>query len=670
MNDDESNQPLSLWQELKRRKVIKVIMLYATTSYVLLQALALIIGPLHLPEWVMTLVVVLLAIGFPIALIFSWIFDITPDGIQVTAKAHAEDANHLESGPNKNSRRTNIIIAALLVLVAILATPQVLHAIRSANIDPSLDKSIAVLPFSNDSSDTGNVYLINGLMESILNNLAKIKDLKVISRTSVEKYRHETNSNRLMQTPQIAQELNANYIVEGSGQKYGDEILLSVQLLEGKTDRHLWSKQYRRKTNDIIDLQIEVAKSIADEIHAVITPEEDTRIAKLPTQNRAAYDAYLKGLSFLPNWPSESYPGDSILFNAREQFEKAIAADKTFALAYAALAETYFVLGDNESQKGRKELVNSNADLAILYDPTLAESYTAKAYYYLLNYQQDLAILFFERALHFNPSYARAIRWLALEYILKDTEKYLYYALKASQLDITGKSPTEIASDYIGLSRSFRFVGFFDEAEHYLQLAEATKASPALAVEERAEILGDIHSDYQQAWELLNTYMTKGENLSQSLIRCAAQTSYFRRDWQTAANYYQQITVDWWPNDDGRIGATLNELGKKEEAEERFKRFEAYLAQDQTPHKYRLLAELQAYRGQTDAALANMEIFARADNIPYWAIRFFRDDPMYDNIRELPKFKELLDQMEARFWKNRDRIKAELEQQGLLNWRL
>ncbi|MGM0392752.1 MAG: helix-turn-helix domain-containing protein, partial [Bacteroidota bacterium] len=160
-----------------------------------------------------------------------------------------------------------------------------------------LEKTIAVLPFKNDSPDSTNTYFINGLMESILNNLSDIEDLDVRSRTSVEKYR--AGSKSLME---IAEELGVNYIVEGSGQKYGDEILLNIQLLEANTDRHLFSEQYRKKINeikDLFDLQSEIALNVASRIHGEITPGEEKHIEEMPTESMAAYNYYLQGYDYL-----------------------------------------------------------------------------------------------------------------------------------------------------------------------------------------------------------------------------------------------------------------------------------------------------------------------------------------------------------------------------------
>src|SRR5690606_18184602 len=176
-------------------------------------------------------------------------------------------------------------LVVLLTVAWIFFKPQILGGKLTR------EKSIIVLPFKNDSGDSSNVYLINGLMEATLNNLQKIKDLRVLSRTSAEKYRDSDKS-----IPEISEELKVSYLIEGSGQKIGDRIVLNIQLIEGASDKHLWSKQYRREANDIFTLQQEISKDIAERIQAIITPEEQGRIEKIPTENFKAYDSFLKGL--------------------------------------------------------------------------------------------------------------------------------------------------------------------------------------------------------------------------------------------------------------------------------------------------------------------------------------------------------------------------------------
>src|SRR5688500_9109870 len=187
--------------------------------------------------------------------------------------------------PSKTKTRRPRLVVAAIASAAVLAVAIFAFYSRPSVSAPSLEKSIAVLPFKNESNDSANLYLINGLMESTLNNLQQIKELKVVSRTSVEKYRRSAKS-----IPEMAKELNVRYFVEGSGQKIGDRILLNIQLIDGATDRHLWATQYRREAKDIFELQQEIAKSIADEIQVIITPEEEKRIEKKPTDDLLAYD--------------------------------------------------------------------------------------------------------------------------------------------------------------------------------------------------------------------------------------------------------------------------------------------------------------------------------------------------------------------------------------------
>jgi TolB-like protein len=347
-----TNQPgrfIKFWQELKRRKVVKVIVIYASTTFILLQLISILIEPLHLPQWVMTLIIVLLALGFPIAIIFSWIFDVTSKGIEVT--------------------QTD-------------------------------DKSIAVLPFTNDSNDSSNIYIINGLMESILNNLAKIKDLRVLGRTSVEVYR---NNPKLI--PEIARELNVKYIVEGSGQKNGNQLFLTVQLLEAATDKHLWSEQYKKDAKDIFNLQIEASKTIADEIQAIITPVEKQRIEKLPTQNLTAWDFYLKSND---EWFSFWLTRNMLqLENAQNYLLKAIEFDHEFSLAYAQLGQVYYMIAhfspSSSNNYWRKAFRVSKK--AIEFDPENGLAYAVLGVVqsnWVWNSAE--ARISFERAIEFSPN--------------------------------------------------------------------------------------------------------------------------------------------------------------------------------------------------------------------------------------------------------------------------
>ena len=321
-----------------------------------------------------------------------------------------------------------------------------------------IEKSVVVLPFKNESNDSTNIYLINGLMESTLNNLQKIKDLKVISRTSAEKYRNTTKS-----IPEMAKELNANYFIEGSGQKIGDRILLNIQLIEGSTDKHLWANQYRREVKDIFALQQEIAKSIAEEIQAIITPEEAQRIGKNPTDNVVAYDLFLKGRE-------KFYKGGrKNLEAAIPIFKKAIEHDGEFALAYAEIALIYYYLDMFQAEKKYTAEMNSYADKALLFDPKLANSLVAKALYYMHNKEYELAVPYLEKALEYTPNSILAINYLAVIYNnnIPNTTKYLEYALKGVRLEANAQDSATTSNNYLRLSDALIQTGFVDEALKY-----------------------------------------------------------------------------------------------------------------------------------------------------------------------------------------------------------
>ena len=231
----------------------------------------------------------------------------------------------------------------------------------------NLEKSVAILPFKNDSKDEENTYFINGLMEEILNNLQKIKDLRVISRTSVEQYRNQTKP-----IPEIAKELGVNYIIEGSGQKYGNSFRLRTQLIMAEHESHLWGESFQQKiTNveDIFNIQIKIAESIADELKAVISPEEKKLIEKIPAADLEVYDKYLKARSYWSDFTRES------LYKAIEYLDSAIDKNPDWAPLYAGLAEVWIWIQqagwEQPSVAGPKIMENLNKAMEL--DPDLAE---------------------------------------------------------------------------------------------------------------------------------------------------------------------------------------------------------------------------------------------------------------------------------------------------------
>jgi len=328
---EQSNNPLNFWSELKRRKVVRVITVYGAAAFVIIELINNITEPLRLPGWVPTLVIVLLAIGFLIAIVMSWVFDITPEGVQKT-KPINKISEQPEEKPAKMLGWKIATYVSIVIIIGLLIV-NIIGSSKRAEVDTELEKSIAVLPFKSLSDDPEKQYLADGMMDAILLHLSKIKDLRVMSRTSVEQYRKTDKTATV-----ICQELNVTYLLEGSFQKYGDNAKLITQLIKPGKEGHVWANEYNRDWKDIFSVQSEVAKTIASELHAVITPEEKQIIEKTPTTNLKAYDYYLLGHH------SRSQRSPEELIKAITFFEKAIEIDPAYVKAYTGLAHCYMNL--------------------------------------------------------------------------------------------------------------------------------------------------------------------------------------------------------------------------------------------------------------------------------------------------------------------------------------
>jgi len=649
------------FQELKRRKVVRVISVYAAAAFVILELMSIVIEPLGLPNWTLAMVIVLLVIGFVIAVIFSWIYDRSPKGgWEKTAPSHLDKGEEKE--PNAKAWRIASYLSFVVVIALIII--QVLPKKNQVQLNPDLDKSIAVLPFKNDSNDSTNVYLINGLMESILDNLQKIEDLRVISRTSVEKYRNNPKT-----SPEIALELNANYLVEGSGQKIGDQIMLHVQLIEASTDKHLWSERYKRETGDIFELQLEIAKSIAAEIEAIITPEEALQIEKVPTDNLAAYDYFLQGIDQFQQGTREG------LIKAIPLFEKAIEEDPEFARAYADIAMSYSLLDMYQLETRYSEQIDHYADKALLLDPTLAQSLMAKAMYHITLKEYDQALPYIEKALEYNPSSSMVINMLADFYsrYVPDTEKYLEYALMGIDLDIAAHDSVEASYIYLVLSNALIKLGFINEAERYLEITLDYYPENSYAVLLEPYIILARDGDLIQTKELLIEELDN-DTSRYDILKELGVICYYLRDYENAYSYFTRMTeicedqgLDLYKGEKAKIGLILSKLGMEKESEVYFQEYLEFAENDPSIYQDLSLAVYYSYMGNTERALEHMELFSEQENYPYWYILFLEmDDPLFENIRDHPEFQKILREINLKFWKYHKEIKDSLKKKGLI----
>ena len=571
--------------------------------------------------------------------------------------AFQETPTALAKGAGKR-RMVLILAGAGLMLVAAVVSLMILKPETPTH----LEKSIVVLPFKNDSNDSSNVYLINGLMEATLNNLQKIKDLRVLSRTSAEKYRNSTRS-----IPEIAAELNVNYFVEGSGQKIGDRILLNIQLIDASTDQHLWAQQYRRKVTDIFELQQEVSKRIASEIEAVITPEEEERIDKIPTENLVAYDYYLKGLDFLSK-------GSEYLIRAVPEFKAAIAEDPQFALAHASLAITYYYLDIFQEDKQYMAELNNHADKALLLDPKLAQSLMAKAFYYMNKKEYAEAVPFMEKAYEYNPNSTQVINSLSNFYglYMPNTSKYLEYALKGVKLDAAGNDSVTTSYTYLHLSNSLIQNGFVDEALKYIDKALEYYPDNPHGGRLRAFILYGKTHDLQKTRALLIEEL-KRDSTSLDILQDIGKVSYYLRDFEGAWKYYKQFIeireawqLDVYTHENLMIGDVMLRMGLEEKAQEYFEEFKVLADADESMYKPLLLTGYYMQMGDQAKAFEQMRLFAEEKSCLYWIVLFLEDDPLLEELMDTPECKKLVAKIKDRFWANHEKLKLGLEEEGLL----
>lgn len=556
------------------------------------------------------------------------------------------------------------IIIAISLIIAIggfLFLNRTLSTSKIENID--IKKSIAVLPFKNMSNDSTNLYFVNGLMESALNNLQKIEDLRVISRTSVEKYRNTDKT-----ISEIAKELNVSYIVEGSGQRVDDQVLLNIQLIEASNDTPIWAKQYNHRVVDIFSLQNAIAKKIADAIQAKVTPAELELIEKKPTENLLAYDYYLKALEPFQAGTKEG------LELAIPLFEKAISHDPQFALAYSKIAISYYYLDLNQLDKRYTDIINKNADKALLYDAKSDESLIAKALYYIHNKEFRYAIPHLEKALEYNPNSSSVVNILSNLYSgsIPNTSKFLKYALKGIQLDIAANDSISKSYIYLHLSNAFIQNGFTDEALKYINLTLDYSPENYYAPYLKIFIEYAQHQNMDKATKLLVKEYKK-DTTRLDIMQEVAKFYYFQKKYDTAYYYYEKFVnlkkingLDIYPQEDLKIGVVFEEMGLKEQAADFYSAYSNYCENDSSIYQPASLAIKYILEEKYDLAIEQLKIFATKNNYQYWILLFLEKDPIMELLKNHPEYDLVMQKIKNRFWENQTQLKQSLEEIGLI----
>jgi TolB-like protein/Tfp pilus assembly protein PilF len=395
--------------ELKRRNVYKVAVAYAVASWLLIQIATQVFPFFEIPNWAVRLVVLLLIAGFPVALIFSWAFEITPEGIKRESEIE---------GDKSITHHTGRKIVALTIVLAAIAAGLLAYQLwgpkRSATAQQSIaiegsapipEKSVAVLPFENLSDEKSNAYFAEGIQDEILTRLSKIAALKVISRTSTQKYKSAPDNLR-----DVGKQLGVANILEGSVQKIANVVHVNVQLIRATTDEHLWAESYNRKLDDVFGVEGEVASAIADQLNANLSGAEQKAVTERPTQNSAAYDAYLRALSIEHN----NYNYDAYV-QAERGYELAVQLDPNFALAWARLGiiRSFLYFNAIELSKNTAMAVKEAADRAMALAPEAGESWVARgAYRYRVQRDFEGALAAYREAQKRLPNSALVFEYL------------------------------------------------------------------------------------------------------------------------------------------------------------------------------------------------------------------------------------------------------------------
>ena len=660
------------FEEVQRRKVYRVAAAYIIAAGFIIQIGSAVFPAWELPNWAFRLVVVLLLIGFPIALILARAYDVTPQGIRATP---------VPTTSGSHRRRNLIMLIAIGVIISAGAGFFLLPRASARKID----KSIAVLPFQNLSDEKENAYFADGIQDDILTNLSKIGDLKVISRMSVMTYRGDGARN----AREIGKTLGVATLLEGSVRRAGNRVRVSVQLINANNDEHIWAEDYDRDLTDVFAIQTDLAQKIASALQAKLSQSEKARIDRMPTQNPDAYLLFIQAHDYANR--ADMFREAS--FKAEQLFEGAIKLDRNFAAAFAGLSKVEsWIYHSFEPTPARREKARFNADQALRLQPDLAEGHLALGFsYYYGDRDYEHALTEFEIAKRDLPNEAQA--YMAIGAIQRRQGKWVESTAnleKSAALDPKNENVLfNLAASYMA-QRNFETADkIFDRAiatapqsfgsrgmkaamaiiwkgdvafaENQLSLVPPEfdpdgivtsarvwvltlqrKFADALQVAQqfRGEILAYLNTaPCPKAFLEGRLYLYQGD-------RMKAQVAF-----QHARTSAEKLVRDA-PGDStrhGQLGAILAGMGLKEDAIKEGKKAVELLPEFQDafdgPQATAALAEIYAWVGENDEALRLLDHLLR---VPAGlTVPLLKLDPVWDPLRKDPRFQALIDKYAA-----------------------
>jgi adenylate cyclase len=631
-----------LLAELKRRRVYRVAVVYVVVAWILLQLGNIVVDPLRLPEWTMPLLIVLLAVGFPVAVVLAWAFDITPQGVRRTAPLNPRSQAPSGPAPAKVQKAAWIGLGMLIAVLAI-GTYAFLHEPGPAGAPATGDEgtrlSLAVLPFTNTSPDADNEFFADGVMEDILTHLALVPDFTVVSRTTVMRYKGSPLSG-----PEIAGELGVRYLLEGSVRRAGNQVRINAQLVDGRTDQPLWVETYDRSLEDIFAVQTEIATAIAGALEAELSRGVASRIERPPTNDLEAYDLFLRGRENLYLYTREGAT------RAIEAFRQALERDADFALARAWLGRAYALYGFNYAQGahwGDSALVHARR--AVSDQPDLAAAHTALGTALAVMGRNSEAESSLERAVELNSNDWAATANLGLVYGLRGRNDQAI-VLTLSSLE---REPARSHVAHANLGAYYSQLELLDRAEASLgrTLDLAPEYDAALFLMASVQLLqGRQDEALVYAGRLADRAPTElgaalGAGSIYGLVRDAERAARMLapvfESSPTAANH-QLVGAPY--------GWALRELGRSRESEEVLEATEALASEAIASGNERMvypftLAVVHALREESDQAVRWL---TEAVDRGWVSMPPLRLEPAFDGLRDDPRFQAQVARVAAR----------------------
>jgi TolB-like protein/Tfp pilus assembly protein PilF len=661
------------FDELKRRKVYRVAIAYIVAGWALAQGISQVLPVFEIPNSRIRVVIVLLLIGFPVALVLAWIFDITPSGIQRTSRVDAQQT------PVSHRRRNVFWLAA----GGFLISAAVGFFVLPRAVAHKVDKSIAVLPFENLSDEKENAYFADGIQDDILTNLSKIGDLKVISRTSVMPYRGKTQNLR-----DIGKTLGVANILEGSVRRSGNKVRVNVQLIDATNDQHLWAEDYDGDLSDVFKIQTDLATRIASALQAKLSPTEKAQMTQRPTENGEAYLAYIQAMNLF--MPEESEK----LKQAEQLYQRALELDPNFALASARLSHLEsWMFHSIDPSVARRTKARTLAEQALKLQPNLPEAHLALGYCYYygdLDYDRALSefkiaqnglpndpdvllslgaiqrrkgqwaesTAYFEKAASVNPKVGWVLQNLGINY---EAVRNYEAAEKIYDRGIE-VAPTSFGLRGLKAKLAIAWKGDVSVAERMLANVPPDFDPEGMITEGRIGvfILERKFAEALAVLQKINGDILHGENGSPTSKGLLEGICYFFlndkakvRESMERARVFVEQQLRENPNDAGhhaQLGTIFAALGRKEDAILEGKRATELLPESKDafdgPGMTIQLAQIYAWTGEFDQAL---QLIEHSLTTPAGiTAALLKLDPVWDPLRKDPRFQALIDKYSAK----------------------